>query len=106
MIASARRLAAVLVFTASSAAAAIGVPVAGHVRDQAGQPIAGATVSIVELKRGALTDADGKFELADVPPGSYTLAVRHLSYAKSAQRITVSASPLTVDVALELGAIV
>lgn len=40
----------------------------GTVTDQAGQPIAGATVTVIGRSGGVLTDEDGKFTLADVDP--------------------------------------
>ena len=35
------------------------------------------------------TDADGKFELKNVPPGNYTLVAWHELYGRQQQRLTV-----------------
>ncbi|HEU4997141.1 MAG TPA: TonB-dependent receptor [Gemmatimonadaceae bacterium] len=81
-------------------ATAIGTPVSGQIRDRAGRPISGATVSIVELKRGATTDRDGRFLLSDVPAGNYTLTARHLGFAPAAQSIRVSSAAIELSVTL------
>jgi len=39
----------------------VAAQVSGQVKDKSGAPVPGATVSIVELDRGATTAADGRF---------------------------------------------
>ena len=46
------------------------------VNSLSGEPIAGATVSLEELKRETTSGPDGTFTFENVPPGSYHLAVR------------------------------
>lgn len=41
--------------------------------------------------RAAVTGADGRFELPDVPPGAYELAIWHERYAGEPQTVTVTA---------------
>ena len=106
MIASARRIALALLLLPAlaprlAALGAEGVPVSGRVLDGEGRPVAGATVSLVELKRGATTDGDGRFQLVDVPPGLYTLSARRLGYAAGAQRVTVATTALEVNFTLD-----
>lgn len=45
------------------------------------EPLPGASVRLVELNLGASTDAEGYYNLADVPAGRYTLQVSFISYA-------------------------
>ncbi|HEX7937414.1 MAG TPA: TonB-dependent receptor plug domain-containing protein, partial [Gemmatimonadaceae bacterium] len=107
MFASAHRLALVpaIVMALASRLSAQGAPISGHVRNQAGQPIASATISIVELKRGVSSGTDGAFQLNDVPAGRYTIAVSRLGYASSAQRVTIEAAAVDLTVTLEVAAV-
>jgi len=72
-----------------SAAAHAQTRFTGAVTDTAGRPIGGATVVIVELDRAARTDANGAFQLVDLPAGRYTVLVRAAAHA-----------PVTLDVEL------
>ena len=76
--------------------------VAGQVRDSAtGSPIGGATISIEEVHRTTVTDATGRFRIAPVAAGSYTLRVRYIGYAPSTVLVTVAAEQeTTLDIAL------
>ena len=55
------------------------VPVTGTVRDAAGAPLPGATVSVEGTSNGAVTDAAGKFSLK-VPGESAILVAESLGY--------------------------
>ncbi len=66
--------------------------VTGTVKDSAGAPVPEAEVTVIEratLRRPVATDAQGRFELRDVPAGRLTVRVRRLGY-----------QPRTVDVLL------
>ncbi len=77
------------------------VPVTGSVTDEQGDPIFGATVSLINVDNtfGVLTGGDGTFEL-NVPQGNYDFEVRFLGFASNQKSIDVSSS------ILELGTIV
>ncbi|GGC23675.1 SusC/RagA family TonB-linked outer membrane protein [Parapedobacter defluvii] len=51
----------------------------GRVTDEKGQPLAGASIRIIELNRSITTDEDGNFSVS-VPPGNYRLEVSYISY--------------------------
>ena len=67
--------------------------IAGTVTDQVtGSPIAGATVLVEASRRITVTDALGRYRIARLPSGTYTIRARYIGYA-----------PVTRVVALEGG---
>ena len=53
----------------------------GFVRDVAtGEPLVGANISIRGTSQGAATNADGFFNILNVPPGDYSLRVTFIGY--------------------------
>jgi outer membrane receptor protein involved in Fe transport len=81
-----------------------GATVSGRVSDPSGQPIAQATVSIVELNRATMTDQSGSFQFGTVPAGRYNISARRLGYAPAASTITVGDAPSVVTLRLGSGA--
>ena len=58
----------------------------GVVRDaKTGEPVALASVSIPELKRGAVTDAQGNYVILNIPAGRYLVRVSLLGYVSQAR---------------------
>ncbi|HEY7232585.1 MAG TPA: SusC/RagA family TonB-linked outer membrane protein [Gemmatimonadaceae bacterium] len=69
-------------------------------------PIPDANVVIVGMQRGARTDENGSYRIADLAPGTYTLRVTRLGYSASARQITVAAAGnATVDFLLQSSAV-
>jgi iron complex outermembrane receptor protein len=67
----------------------------GTVTDKAdGKPIAGANVSIPDLRINTVTDVHGKFSMNQLPKGVYLVQVRFLGYAAFNQRVDFSKTPL------------
>lgn len=94
---------------ASTALAQTGV-VSGRVTDATdGRPMTGANVVLMTpgtsaMTTGAATGPDGRYRIADVPPGAYTLAVRFIGFQEAQVPVTVAAGQtVTVDVALRAG---
>lgn len=76
--------------------------VKGKVTDaESGEPLIGASVSVVGTTRGATTDVDGNF-VVDVPNGSTQLRCAYTGYAE--QTITLGTSNV-VDFALKPGSV-
>jgi TonB-dependent SusC/RagA subfamily outer membrane receptor len=97
-------LACVLLLSASpSAAAQTGGAVTGLVTDrQTGEPLAGASVRIEELARGAAADVDGRYTIADVPAGAYTLTASFIGFREAEVAVRVGNGETVVqDVALQ-----
>ncbi|WP_180994051.1 carboxypeptidase-like regulatory domain-containing protein, partial [Arenibacter sp. NBRC 103722] len=73
----------------------------GKITDEADQPLIGATVYIEELKKGTMTDLDGRYELLNIEAGTWTLTLRMLGYQSKAEQITLGPdASLTYDVVL------
>jgi outer membrane receptor protein involved in Fe transport len=83
-----------------------GGTVVGRVTDaKTGQAIVGASVVLVGTRWHSTTDENGGYRLADVTPGSYTLAISRIGYAKQGQSVTVAGGQeITVEIRLELSA--
>lgn len=94
-----------LVYTSVAAGTTTGTrQITGKITDKAtGLPIAGATVSIPDLKIGTSTDANGDFTLKQLPRGEYLLQVTAIGYA-SVTRIIDLANTYSVDVKLSASA--
>ena len=94
--------------TAWGQAAASGT-VGGQVTDQGGATVAGAAVQLIDVDtktaRSTASNATGRYDLVNVPPGVYDLTVGHPGFALArvpAQKVDVGLS-LTLDVRLEVG---
>ena len=68
----------------------------GTVRSEDNSPIAGAQVSIPALRIGAVTNADGRFLIPNVPAGAHTLNVTIIGFAPEQRAVTVAADQPSV----------
>ncbi len=80
--------------------------IVGRVADgKAGTAIAGATVVIEGTRHTATAGNDGRYRIAGVAPGTYTVRARYIGYAPGAASVTVSAGQeATADFTLEKSA--
>jgi len=68
------------------------VRLSGRVTDsETGTPLQGATIYIVELRRGTSTDSDGFFTLT-LPTGDYTLRIQYLGMETLVEEITLTSN--------------
>lgn len=63
--------------------------VTGFVLDQRKVGLIGAVVYIPQLKKAAVTDVNGKYQLVDVKPGKYTLTVSYVGCEKIEESLMV-----------------
>ena len=75
--------------------------VTGTVSDPAGNPLADARVTLIELGRTTTTDPEGRFVFTNVAAGAYRLSVSAIGFAPSVRAVTVGDSTITVDVRLK-----
>lgn len=100
-------LVALLICLSASAQSSAGSgTIRGVVRiEPAGIRVRNAVVTIAELKRATLTDAQGSYELTGVPHGSYSV-IAHLDRLPDAVKtVEVATDTATVDFQLTLAAI-
>ena len=79
-----------------------GTRVSGRlVNSLSGAPIAGATITLEELKSEATSGADGTFTFENVPPGSYHLAVHAQGFSSRRTEISATDGSKPVDVTVD-----
>ena len=79
--------------------------VVGTVTDStAGQPLEGVQVLLVGSTLGATTQADGRYTIANVPPGTYTVETRRLGFQPQRRTGVVVAAGGSVTVDFRIGA--
>ncbi|HYL37903.1 MAG TPA: carboxypeptidase regulatory-like domain-containing protein [Bryobacteraceae bacterium] len=85
--------------------------ISGQVRDASGAVVANATVEaasevLIEGKRTVATNAEGRYAIIDLRPGTYTVTVTMAGFAPSKQEIIVPANvTVPVDAELKVGSV-
>ena len=75
----------------------------GHVLDAAtGRPLAGVQIFVPQLGTGVITDSEGHYELAGIPPGARGVEIRLIGY-HTEQREAVIRDGLTTHLDMALG---
>jgi outer membrane receptor protein involved in Fe transport len=93
-----------IVLSAPPAAAQDRGSISGKVSDKrSGHALAFASVTVVEAKRGVLTDSEGQFLISGVPAGTYEVRVQFLGYRPDSRTgVVVSAGrPAAINFTLE-----
>jgi TonB-linked SusC/RagA family outer membrane protein len=86
--------------TAPAAAQRTGT-IRGVVTDAgSGRPIEGVQVSVEGTRIGAITNEEGRYELANVPSGGVRVRVRMIGYSSQLAEATVGAAPVELNIAL------
>ncbi|MEM6397469.1 MAG: TonB-dependent receptor [Bacteroidota bacterium] len=66
--------------------------ISGTVLTEAGIPLEGASVAIMDTDRGSITNRDGQFEIGNLAAGSYTLVVTSIGYEKSTRTFSLESN--------------
>lgn len=72
----------------------------GQVRTPDGTPINGARVTVVEMRRTALTGADGHYTFTGLPRGAYRVTFSAVGFAPQLHDIALTDTSSTLDVTL------
>ena len=76
----------------------------GQVTDASGETLPSANVYLVEIQKGAATDAGGDYTISGIPAGTYTLRVSFIGYQTFSEKVQVaSGQTLTKDIKLQTG---
>jgi TonB-dependent starch-binding outer membrane protein SusC len=77
--------------------------ITGRVTDAATeQPVAGANVTVVGTELGAMTAADGAYQIVGVPAGTYRVRISVIGYGADERSVSVAeGETITLDFALE-----
>ena len=96
----------VCLFTSASAFAQTGT-LTGTVTDaESGETLPGANVLVVELTRGASTNADGEFTVENLPVGEYNIRITFVGYQNFTQVVQIQAGQETeLNAEMQPGAI-
>lgn len=82
------------------------VTISGIISDQTGAVVVGATIDVLGdsgLVRAVVTDASGRYELRDLPPGDYTLRITAASFQANERSVSLSAgSTSAIDIRLSV----
>ena len=82
--------------------------ITGRVTDaSSGLPVALAQVAITNLQLGGLSQANGRYVMLNVPPGTHTVTVERIGFGTVSQEVTVSqGATATLNFELSLEAII
>ncbi|MDT7832222.1 TonB-dependent receptor [Flavobacteriaceae bacterium S356] len=89
-----------LSFTTAKTTAQTGI-IKGQITDSNGIYVPGANVVIESLKKGDITNFDGKFTIVSVPVGTHTIKVSYLGYEDITKEVVVKENE-TTTVSFEL----
>nr|WP_294947512.1 TonB-dependent receptor [uncultured Mucilaginibacter sp.] len=76
--------------------------ISGKITNQAGEALPGATVNLINLNRGAQTNATGNYSLGDLPAGNYTLKATYIGYQPITKTVALSSNQ-TINFTLATG---
>lgn len=65
------------------------------VSGMSGGPLADATVEVEDLRKGAITDAEGRFTISDLPAGELLVSVRHVGFEEKTVPLELEAGTVT-----------
>ena len=66
-----------------------GERITGTVMTQGAQPVPDARVTVVGTNLGAVSGSDGRYAIAGVAPGSYTVRAQRIGYAPQSRAIKI-----------------
>lgn len=78
----------------------------GWITDRQSRAVEGASVYIKALEKGTASDANGFFEIRQIPDGTYKISISHLGFVTQEKSITISnQETVSLDIVLETAVI-
>ncbi|MEM1258928.1 MAG: carboxypeptidase-like regulatory domain-containing protein, partial [Bacteroidota bacterium] len=74
--------------------------VSGTVTNEDGQALEFAQVYLVGTTKGTTTDKNGRYEITNVPDGTFTIEIIYIGYSEFSAEITIAGSNVTLDAQL------
>lgn len=97
-----RTISIFICFIISSHAFSQGISLKGIVLNQKSEAVADASIALQKTRYGTNTDKDGRYQIAQVPEGNYTLIVSAIGFKDFQKNIVIKNSSVTIqDVVLE-----
>src|SRR5688572_10725774 len=93
----------VLLCAAGSAFAQSGTITGTVTSTEEGRPLQGVQIRVVGATAGTITRDDGRYSIASVPPGTYTVRATRIGYApdSTAGVVVTAGAPTTVNFQLQ-----
>jgi iron complex outermembrane receptor protein len=86
---------------AAAPAVIVNHTISGRVTDSSGTGLANVRVVVLEVDRSALSDVGGRFEIPNLPDGTYGISFSFVGYAPVVRRVALAGANLTVDITLK-----
>lgn len=67
---------------------------------ETGEPVSFAYIHIEELNRTAVADADGQYQLKNIPAGNFTLSIHRVGYRTQTKEISIKEADEVIDIKL------
>jgi outer membrane receptor for ferrienterochelin and colicins len=74
--------------------------ISGYVKNE-GQPVSGATIHIVGLNQGTVTNEDGKYIIKNISPGNYEIHISHGGFQNVSKKRTIGNDFVEMNVFLQ-----
>jgi iron complex outermembrane receptor protein len=93
-------LSLVCVFAVTHGVPTVAQTLSGLVLDDQNSPLAGATVSLPALHRGAVSDSLGRFIIRGIESGMYTVEFALVGYGRETRTVTIGSEPAALTVVM------